>query len=177
MTNRTPFVKVPLTQGKVALISPEDAERIRQHSWHAQKIVNTETPRKWMPCATVRVDGKKFRLKLHRFIMGFGPGDPDVDHINANNLDCRRSNLRACTDFENLMNLRKRRDSKSPYKGVALRKENGTWHAQIQAHGKIYRLGTYRTPEEAAHAYDDAARRLHGEFARLNFPREGERRA
>jgi hypothetical protein len=28
----------------------------------------------------------------------------------------------------------------------------------------------FKSPEDAARAYDDMARKYHGEFARLNFP-------
>jgi hypothetical protein len=56
----------------------------------------------------------------------------------------------------------------SGYRGV---KPNGNgWSATIQAEGVIYHLGTYVTAEEAAKVRDDAAVRLHGEYAKLNFP-------
>jgi len=41
-----------------------------------------------------------------------------------------------------------------------------------------WHIGRFGTEEEAALAYDEAARSLHGsEFARVNFPRDGERSA
>ena len=59
-------------------------------------------------------------------------------------------------------------------------KLEGRWRAYIgnARHGRSFvHLGTFSSPEEAARAYDVAARRYFGEFARLNFPRRGERGA
>jgi len=61
------------------------------------------------------------------------------------------------------------------FRGVCRNKDR--WSARITRDGKHVHLGTYDTKEDAARAYDEAARRLHGEFARFNFPREGERSA
>lgn len=58
----------------------------------------------------------------------------------------------------------------SQYKGVY--KKRSRWAARIAVNGETTWLGTFKTEEEAARAYDAAAKRLHGEFARLNFPEE-----
>jgi hypothetical protein len=47
----------------------------------------------------------------------------------------------------------------------------GRWYGQIKQNGKMLHLGSYATKQEAARAYDEAAVRLHGEFATLNFPK------
>jgi hypothetical protein len=44
------------------------------------------------------------------------------------------------------------------------------WKAEITQDGKQLDLGRFRTPEMAARAYDVAAVKLFGAFARLNFP-------
>ena len=88
--------------------------------------------------------------------------------------DCRRDNLRPATQRQNTGNMRSRA-KKAPYKGI---NANGSgWAAQIRENGKRTHIGQFKTAEEAARAYDDAARRVHGEFACVNFPREGERGA
>lgn len=112
-----------------------------------------------------RVEGLGVVL-LHRLIMDAKRGE-FVDHINGNPLDCRRSNMRLCNRAGNNFNKKSKTTSTAPYKGIT-RKPNGRWLAQIQAHKVHHVLGTFDTPEEAATAYDQAAIRLHGEFACIN---------
>jgi hypothetical protein len=94
--------------------------------------------------------------------------DPDIhqlDHINMNRSDDRWSNLRLATNAQNNQNRKTQANHlSSPYKGV---KPNGrNWMASIRANGVQHYLGTFRTPEAAHAAYVEAARRLHGDFAR-----------
>lgn len=111
-----------------------------------------------------------FNARLHRMLLR-PPADMVVDHINGDRLDNRRANLRVCTQTENLANGKPHRDGKSKYRGVCFRKREGTWRAQISLGGqKSKYLGQYPTEEEAAMAYDHAARERYGDFARLNFP-------
>ena len=103
---------------------------------------------------------------LHRLIAGAGPGQI-VDHINGDTLDCRRANLRLCDRSESNMNRRARKDSRAPYKGITETK-SGRWLAQIMKAKQYHRIGLFDTPIEAATAYDTAAVRLHGAFAKTN---------
>lgn len=59
----------------------------------------------------------------------------------------------------------------SPFRGVYW--ERGRWRAKIGHQGKKVHLGYFDDEVPAAQAYDEAARRLHGERARLNFPQGG----
>lgn len=113
--------------------------------------------------ARTGIDGSGEPLEyLHRFIMG-EPKGKVVDHINGNRLDNRRVNLRICEHKENMWNSK---PVTAGYKGVY---ENGfSWIAQIMADGVIHHIGSYRTQEEAALAYNEKALELHGEFAYLN---------
>ena len=108
---------------------------------------------------------------MHRVIMDC-PKGLVVDHIDGNTLNNRRSNLRICTFGENLRNQRPRtnRIRKSAYKGVCWLETRQRWIANCGLDGKQYRSGHFRTEIEAAHAYDELAKRHHGEFASLNFP-------
>lgn len=105
-------------------------------------------------------------VQLHRWIMDAQPGQV-VDHINGDRMDNRRENLRLCTVAENIRN-QKRRASKSGFKGVV--QKRGRWQASYTYEGKRIYLGYFATAEEAACAYDRAAREAFGEFALLNFP-------
>lgn len=106
--------------------------------------------------------------KLHRFIMS-PEANQVVDHIDHDLRNNQRSNLRICTRAENQANQQKqKRDTSSKYKGVYFAKKAGKWYAQIKKNKKTMYLGGYSTQEEAAKAYNNKAKELFGEFAKLN---------
>ena len=91
-----------------------------------------------------------------------------IDHISGDGLDNRRSNIRCCTKSENLLNRRININNNSGYKGVSWFKVVKKWRAQIQYKKIVYHLGTYDKRIDAAKAYNKAAIKFHGEFAKLN---------
>lgn len=157
--------------GQVAHVSMPDWHRAVVHRWRVGGAGY------FMRTAGRRPD-RRVEL-LHRFLLDLSPGDErQVDHVNGDRLDNRRANLRVVTADENRRNRGVSTSAPSPYKGVGYRadsKRRKRWSAHIHASGRLISLGTYLTPEEAARAYDAAARIHHGEFARLNFPQEGTR--
>lgn len=104
------------------------------------------------------------KLSLHRLIVDF----EIVDHINRNKLDNRKTNLRSATHGQNMVNSGPQKRNKSGYKGVYV--NNESYQVQITSNGKRVYIGVYKTAVEAALAYDEAAKKYHGEFAYLNFP-------
>lgn len=103
--------------------------------------------------------------RVHRFIVGLGDDlSTLVDHINGDKLDNRRANLRFASAKENLRN--RRPTGQRQYKGVTF--QAGKWVAQIVADRQHLYLGRHATIIEAARAYNEAAKRLFGEFAWLN---------
>lgn len=106
---------------------------------------------------------------LHRFILNTPPGK-DTDHINGNKLDNRRSNLRVCSKAENQRN---RFSKRSVGKGVSFCKRTGRWLAQITVNYRNIWLGRHDTLGEARAAYDAAAIKYFGLFARLNTVQPG----
>lgn len=96
-----------------------------------------------------------------------------IDHEDGDKLNNRRSNLRRCTQSENMMNSRIRTDNTTGYRGVWFSTREKRYIAEIMARGKKYRIGTFTTAEAAAVARDAKAAILHGEFARLNFNKIG----
>lgn len=110
------------------------------------------------------------RHKMHRIVMGtMRDSKLFVDHINGNGLDNRRENLRVCTVSENFMNQCLRTNNSSGYKGVHKLKAGGKYQSFCAVGGKRIYLGVFDTAEQAAIEYNRAAKRMHGEFARLNI--------
>lgn len=94
----------------------------------------------------------------------------NIDHIDMNKKNNKINNLRTASIFENARNKGKLTTNKCGYKGVAKNSHSKTWRSTITANKKTIYLGSFRNKEDAAIAYDKAAIRLHGEFARTNFP-------
>jgi len=116
--------------------------------------------------------GRTKLLNLHRVITN-APKGLIVDHKNGCSLDNRRDNLRLATASQNCQNVPKRKkNTSSRFIGVSFDKEHRKWRAAISYQGKKIWLGYFDNEIDAACAYDAAARKYYGEFARLNFPNE-----
>lgn len=156
--------RVPLTRGLWALVDDADFDRIVQFSWCAVRRRNGA----W--AATSHVSNRA-NQQMHRVIC---ETSRLVDHINGDGLDNRRSNLRPANHSQNGANSAKRKGA-SGFKGVTFDKTPRRvrrWQAQIRVNYKRIHLGRFGTPEEAARAYDSAARKYFGAFARCNFAGE-----
>lgn len=103
---------------------------------------------------------------MHRYICKTSKG-MDTDHIDHNKLNNTRSNMRVCSHKNNMKNISSK--NKSKYKGANWHKQNSIWRATICINSKNIHLGCFDTEIEAAKAYDEAAKKLFGEFAYLNF--------
>lgn len=151
---------IALTQGKVAIVDKEDYEWLSRYKWYA-----SESGGKFYACRKNRR-----AVYMHREIVG-APKGMVVDHIDGNELNNRRSNLRVCTVSQNHQN-RRRTGGRSKYKGVHLDKKLNKWVAAITLKGRYFHIGYFDDEREAARAYDKKATALFGEFAYLNFPPE-----
>ncbi len=162
------MIRVPLTQGKFAIIDYDDAWLL-EYKW----CVVWGSKRRTHAYARAIVDGKP--VLMHRLIVKAERGVP-VDHRDGNTLDNRRGNLRTAKPVENSQNrLLPQRGTASGFKGVHIEKRSGLYRVRITKDARVIYLGSYRDAGYAATVYDRNARILFGEFATLNFPKEGER--
>lgn len=119
-------------------------------------------------CITVRRP-EKTPTYIHRLIMK-APGGVQVDHINGDKLDNRKSNLRFANNSQNNANRPKisgQRSSK--YKGVYFCKKRKVFYAEITVDRKKRSLGSFEKEIDAAKAYDCAAKKSFKEYASLNL--------
>lgn len=145
---------VPLTQDKYALVDEEDYNRVIKYKWYYTK------------------QGYGYNDSvgyMHRFIMEITDPKILIDHKYHDTLDNRKSQLRVCTKQQNSFNMNSF-GGVSIYKGVYWHKRANKWSVIIRAGKKRLYLGLFTDEEEAARAYDAAAKKYHKDFARLNFP-------
>lgn len=161
--------KIPLTQGKFALVDDEDYEWLSQWNWQAW---TSKTNRSFYSVRRLLAkEGKRGATRMHIEIMkrhnlwydGFV-----VDHVDFNGLNNQKYNLRACTPRQNLCNRRLGKNNTSGYKGVDWRGERNRWRAQIRVNGKKKHLGFFTSKLEAAKAYNKGAEKYFGKFSHLN---------
>jgi hypothetical protein len=162
---------IPLSNGRFAIVDLADYENLMRCKWHTKGCSDY----------AVRIENRK-RIYMHNEIMqlteGFNSAQDKcaqgglrvvVDHKDHNSLNNTRGNLRIATKTQNSYNQKKRIGRTSKYKGVYL-DQKGYWRAKIRFDGRVICLGQHKKEEDAARAYDAMAKKLHGEFAVLNFP-------
>lgn len=153
------WTHINTTNGFRALIDKNTMSLIDKFKWY----VNFQGGKPYV----VTTDSK--HLKLSRVIMKAEYGQA-VDHINGDTLDNRKINLRVCSLKQNSRNRNKQRAlASSKYKGVSWHKIKRRWQARIICNRICIYLGYFISELDAAMAYDRAATRYFGEFAKLNF--------
>ena len=181
----TIFIESPKYGTKEALIDTDDFEKVNEYpnTWCLK--------RNWRNCskknsknmslfyANTRIPRRTTHTKLHHAIMGKPAKGFVTDHINGDGLDNRRENLRLVTQTENMQNTRKYSSNTHGYVGIVnkrkIKKKNQfRWNAGINVGaGRLLHLGTFKTKEEAAQAYDLAVverRKIINAERQLNFP-------
>ena len=151
--------KIPLSQGKFAIVDDDKFDWLNQWKWCVSKSGNSYYAKAW-------IGGKMIRM--HRLILKAMCGQ-QVDHKNHNTLDNRITNIRLCNNSQNQQNSRKFKNGTNKYKGVHLFKLTGKWEVQICFNKARHHLGYFDSDVKAAKAYDAKAKQLFGEFAYCNF--------
>ncbi len=150
-------------QALECVVDTVDYPLVSDYWWSALKSLNTFYAYRRPP----RSSGSRALIYMHKVIL---PGHDLVDHKDHNGLNNRRENIRPATVLDNSRNQSARKTAASRFKGVAWEPTAKSWLVRIRANGKRLYLGHFKDDEEAARAYDVAAKQHHGEFAVLNFP-------
>jgi hypothetical protein len=157
---------IPLDQGKYAIVDVDDYERLAKYKWQLHSNGHTFYA---FRSSTTADATKGQRVWMHREVIDI-PEGLVCDHINRKGLDDRKANVRPATRSQNSCNARKRAKTSSRYRGVSRDAMSNRYRAQIKVNGRNIYLGMFDDQEQAAKAYDAAAKEYHGEFAVLNFP-------
>jgi len=166
------FRRIKLITGKpvapehqFAIVDPDDYQKLAQYDWQLFESKSKNFYAVWF-------DGIKI-VKMHRVIMN-APAGKIIDHRDRDGLNNTKQNLRFATPSQNCCNCRRPKNCNSKYRGVCFHKHIKKWRAEIHYNGIREHLGYFENEEDAAKAYDQAAKIYHGEFAVLNFPNESQ---
>ncbi len=149
-------VSLKRVESVASLVDDEDFAKFSRLAWHVSSngyVVSSQ------PASNPRT------VFLHRAILDAKPGQI-VDHRDGDPLNNQKNNLRFCTHIQNCQNSRVPSNSTSGIKGVVWHKRSKKWVVRIRNCGKRIHVGSYVSKDNAAKAYMEAAKRLHGEFAR-----------
>lgn len=133
--------------------NPEDYDKIKDYTWYSLIDRSTKELGAWD-------NNRKSRILMHQ-LLGFS----EYDHIDRNELNNRRENLRLCTKSENKINSSKRNDNTSGFIGVGYNKNDAKWWVRISINKKYKLIGRYLNKEDAIVARLKAEKEYYGEFA------------
>lgn len=149
---------------KFALVDDEDFEQINKFKWYFNRGYAVRS---------IHMENKQKTEWMHR-VVNKTPRELVTDHINGDGLDNRKENLRSCTNQQNIMNQGIPKNNVFGAKGVSLRmrryknKIHNYIKSQIHVNGKQIHLGYFKTVEDASRAYNEASKKYHGEYGRIN---------
>jgi hypothetical protein len=167
------YCRIELTQGKFALVDPDDFNWLNNYNWHAIKKGNN-----FYASRFETINGRRRHIYMHRQIMQskLNPVpctlNPDlvIDHIDRNSLNNCKSNLRLATRTQNNWNsARGKNQGRSKYKGISWKPAKRKWQATLYINGRAKSLGYYSDEISAARAFDAAAKKHRRQYACLNF--------
>lgn len=147
--------KIKVKNSSEAIVDNKDYKYLKTFSWH----LTSGYP------ATKK---KGVYERMHRKILNLKNSKLTVDHIDGNKLNNTRKNLRICSARQNSFNKGMSKNNTSGYKGVYWFKRDKLWVAGIGYNKKTYNLGRFKNKHDAAKAYNNAAVKYFGKYAKLN---------
>ena len=142
-------------KGKYIFLDNEDFGKVNQYKWYYES--GYATNKSWL----------KPKIRIHQLILK-SKNNKEIDHINGNGLDNRKCNLRLVSHKNNSINRKINKNNSSGFKGVSFKKDIHKWQSSIRVNYKIIYLGYFKTAKEGAIAYNQAALKYFGQYARLN---------
>ncbi len=127
----------------------DDFDKIKNYTWMDRKGYISST------------DG----INFHRLIMNCQDDDVVVDHINHNQHDNRKFNLRICSQQKNSCNHKISNLNTSGVTGVSWDKERNKWIVYITYNKKVHFLGRYGSFDYAVAARKEAEDKYFGEYS------------
>lgn len=165
-SEKKPWKTITLTNGEKAKIDAEDYERVSQHKW---RVIQKTPSSKKTVVTSIRTEKGVRQLSLGRFLMDPPKGKLVYPRRYQTGFDFRKNNLIVCTMKERQQMLPKRsHPTTSIYKGVTYDQAKKLWRASLQVDGKNVTIGLFKDEQNAARAYNKAARKQFGEMAYQN---------
>lgn len=149
-------VEVTATNGIKFYIDKSDLQLVKKYKWHV-----CQNKSGYYTVISSR------RILLYKLLLGF-PSKCEIDHIDLNPLNNRRSNLRICTHQQNQMNQPLQKNNTSGVTGVRFYKARNKFVARIKVCQHDIHLGYFLTFEEAVQARNVGMECMFGEYGRYN---------
>ncbi|MDZ4675941.1 MAG: AP2 domain-containing protein [Oligoflexia bacterium] len=146
-------------------IDSEDFKRVSEHKWRATK----GTTGRLRVVTSIREKNKNRTITLGKFLMKPPKGKQVYPRRFNAELDYRKGNLIVCTLKERQQTLPKnRKRGSSIFRGVSFIKAIKKWRAGIEVNGRAINLGNFKKEDDAALAYNAAAKKHFGSNAYVN---------
>lgn len=149
--------------GLYALVDDEDFDRLNEYRWYGRRSGGKVYAERQYYLGMILGVRKSKSRKMHREIMKVNDRLMQVDHINGNGLDNRKSNLRICTPSQNNHNKTVMTRSLSGHKNIS--KIKNKWRVLVNIENEQYFVGLYWSLEEAIKARNKFREERLGEFA------------
>lgn len=146
------------TKNHTVLVDDEDFDELIKYRWEVSSV-GYVVRQQWK-------NNKPKTKMMHREILGNVAKEFVVDHIDRNPLNNQKSNLRICTQSENVFNSGIRKNNKSGNVGVRFVKQINRWEAHIMKNRKKHHLGVFKTEDEAIKARQNGEALLFPNFSR-----------
>lgn len=152
--------------GEKIKVDTEDFEDLSLRSW---RVVYRGKEKKPLVVTSIRTGASTRTMSLGQYLMKPKKGKMAYPRRWQDGLDYRKENILVCSMKERQRMLPKRKEkTTSKYRGVSFIQSKQVWRARIEKNNKAFFLGDFPSEDQAARAYNKAARDLFGDVAYQN---------